>query len=193
MYSALHKLATKRAANTRAKAASLGATSEILIGVIAGVLSRGIALPISAVCVRQQLEDNAEPLLDTIRAIHKEQGFLGLYSALPPSIPLALLPSLTLYIHSVLLRLTPLRHQAHPPGFVTFLIGALSSSLSTIPLYPIILAKVLSQSGTHKAGLVVTMQQRFKRSGMGGLYQGIEGQLAKSVVQQGVMMLLKQR
>lgn len=117
---------------------------------------------------------------------------------MPPTIPLALLPSLTLYIHSVLLRfLVPAQVRVHPPGSVTFLLGALSNALATIPLYPLVLIKALSQSGADKKTegreMLGTMARIVDNEGLIGLYKGFEGQLAKGVVQQGVMMLVKQR
>lgn len=185
--------------------------------------SKGITLPVSAVKVRQQLASEVDNrnggdghhdqyggkgtgLLETIKAMHREGGFLGLFAALPPSIPLALLPSLTLYIHTFLLKLLlPARLRTHPPGYVTFLLGALSNALATIPLYPLVLIKALSQSGVgirqgkdkgkgkQGEGMIGTMQGVVKREGVQGLYKGIEGQLLKGFVSQGVMMLIKQR
>ncbi len=234
----------------------LGAVEELIIGVVAGILSKGITLPISAVCVRQQLgsarsrkassreddvvsddndgdedeDDNGVPppkgrisrplsLLETLKALHKESGgIIGLYSALPPSIPLSLLPSLTLYIHTILLRLLPQKHQAHPPGILTFLLGAISSSLATLPLYPLVLVKSVNQAGgfqklygkgkgtgrsvgsgttggggRRKMGMLGMLKRIIQVDGYGGLYKGVEGQLLKGLVQQGVMMLVKQR
>jgi len=214
----------------------LGAGEELLIGLISGVISKGVVLPISAVSVRQQLASDSENDNDrdsddtraqahtpikgkarykapnarshidapappksawqTLQTIVKEQGPLGLWSALPPSIPLALLPALTLYIHQTLLSLfVPARHRAHPPGAVTFLIGALSNALATIPLYPMIIVKVLSQAGTYAdaKGRLDTFKMILGERGLSGLYQGLNGQLCKGFVQQGVMMLLKQR
>jgi adenine nucleotide transporter 17 len=186
---------------------ALGAMEELVIGILTGVTSKGITLPVSAVCVRQQLGAHDEDddvshhlsLIETLRAIHREEGLSGLFSALPPTIPLALLPSLTLSIHSILLRLLiPARHRAHPPGSLTFFLGALSNALATIPLYPLVLVKALSQSGHHNkeeegSGMIGTLNRILGKEGIEGLYKGIEGQLAKGVLQQGVMMLVKQR
>lgn len=230
LYSALHKLALRRNARTAvlsspagiggmtangpassktAGVAKLGPFEELLIGLISGVISKGAILPISAVCVRQQLASDADDgkgkgramnaaadtsVIETLQQIRREEGILGLWSALPPSIPLALLPSLTLYIHQILLRLlVPARHRSHPPGSVTFLIGATSNALATIPLYPMAIVKVLSQSGTYRGGKIESVKRIVRDRGVRGLYQGIEGQLVKGFVQQGVMMLLKQR
>jgi hypothetical protein len=196
-----HATASVKSAHTT----PLGAMEELLIGLIAGIASKGVTLPISAVSVRQRLgdEDGTElGLIDTFKAMHAEGGFSGMFAALPPSIPLALLPSLTLYIHSILLRhFLPARHQAHPPGAVTFFLGAASNALATIPLYPLVLIKALSQSGAdnrkgkskYRRGMLRTANDIVEREGITGLYKGLEGQLVKGLVSQGVMMLVKQR
>jgi adenine nucleotide transporter 17 len=183
----------------------LGAWEELAIGLAAGVASKGVTLPLSAVSVRQRLgdEDGTEMgFLDTLKTMVSEGGLSELFAALPPSIPLALLPSLTLYIHSLLLRhILPARHQAHPPGLATFLIGATSNALATIPLYPLVLIKALSQSGAGdrkgkskaRRGMLWTAQNIYDQEGITGLYKGLEGQLVKGLVSQGVMMLVKQR
>lgn len=179
---------------------------DLIIGVLAGVTSKGITLPISTVSVRQQVsesgEDEKRSALQTLLAINKEDGIRGLFSGFGPTIPLTLLPSLTLYIHSFLLRiLVPERHRAHPPGVVTFFLGALSNALATIPLYPLILVKVLYQSGKEKENdkenqeesMFSTIRKFIRKEGIEGLYVGLEGQLVKGFVSQGVMMLVKQR
>lgn len=190
--------------DSRSASGSLRAWEEILIGLVAGIASKGITLPLSAVSVRQRLGDESGEdmgMLGTIQAMYSEGGLKEMFAALPPSIPLALMPSLTLYIHSALLRLVvPIRHRAHPPGQVTFLLGALSNALATIPLYPLVLIKALGQSGSRKrsgseakVGLVATAKRTMEREGCSGLYKGLEGQLLKGLVSQGVMMLVKQR
>ncbi|EIW70472.1 hypothetical protein TREMEDRAFT_29248, partial [Tremella mesenterica DSM 1558] len=202
---------------------------EVLIGVIAGVISKGLTLPISAICVRQQLGEKEEEhendkdndkkerssrdskskstsIWATINSLRAE-GLPILFSGFAPTIPLALLPSLTLYINTLLLRLiVPSRHRAHPKGIVTFLLAALSNAIATFPLYPLVLLKALSQSGTtrqqersskgvmDRAGeMQLTLGHIVRTEGMQGLYKGLEGQLLKGFVQQGVMMLVKQR
>lgn len=194
-----------RSSSRPEKPRPLQAWEELLIGLAAGVASKGITLPLSAVSVRQRLGDETSDdltLLETIRAMHNEGGFRGMFAALPPSIPLALLPSLTLYIHSALLRiLVPTQLRSHPPGHVTFLLGALSNALATLPLYPLVLIKALSQSGAGRrkckskedGGLIKAAQKIVQAEGIAGLYKGLEGQLLKGLVSQGVMMLIKQR
>jgi hypothetical protein len=53
-----------------------------------------------------------------------------LRTGLAPSLPLALLPSLSLYLNNLLKRLLiPRSKRNHPPGSVTFALGALSNAL----------------------------------------------------------------
>ncbi|ODO09116.1 hypothetical protein I350_02716 [Cryptococcus amylolentus CBS 6273] len=174
---------------------------ELIIGILAGITSKGVTLPISTVCVRQQVneygEANTRSMLDTLKTIYADDGLAGLFRGFGPTIPLTLLPSLTLYIHSVLLKaIVPARHRAHPPGYITFFLGALSNALATIPLYPLVLVKVLDQSGSVKGkekaqegGILQVLKDRVGKEGIKGLYIGLEGQLVKGVVQQGVMIV----
>lgn len=190
IYSALHKVAARHAWRLDKMSKSSEAVKELLIGLIAGIASKGVTLPISAVCVRQQLSDkDSMSLVASIKAVQRERGLLGLFSALPASIPLALLPSLTLYIHSILLRLlVPASQRAHPKSAVTFVLGAASNAIATLPLYPLILIKTRNQSGSDGGAVGIVHDE-----GVSGLYKGLEGQLLKGVVQQGVMMMIKQR
>ncbi|ODO06465.1 hypothetical protein L198_01697 [Cryptococcus wingfieldii CBS 7118] len=174
---------------------------ELIIGILAGITSKGVTLPISTVCVRQQVNESGEAdtrsMLDTLKTIYADDGLAGLFRGFGPTIPLTLLPSLTLYIHSVLLKaIVPARHRAHPPGYITFFLGALSNALATIPLYPLVLVKVLDQSGSVKGkekaqegGILQVLKDRVGKEGIKGLYIGLEGQLVKGVVQQGVMIV----
>ncbi|WVO15095.1 hypothetical protein L204_102739 [Cryptococcus depauperatus] len=182
----------------------LSPLKELVIGIVAGIISKGVTLPISTICVRKQIckaGQDRQSLLNSLVTIFKQDGLQGLFSGLGPTIPLTLLPSFTLYIHSLLLRmLIPVKYRAHPAGSVTFILGALSNALATIPLYPLVLVKVLSQSRRYKGkekegegGVIYDIKEIVKREGFRGLYVGLEGQLTKGVVQQAVMMLIKQR
>lgn len=169
--------------------------SAILIGTVAGIASKRLALPISAVCIRQQLDEGEHEasVLDTLKALRREKGTLGLFHVPVATIPLALLPSFTMYFHERLLKLLPAKHRAHPPGIATFAIGAASNALATIPLYPLVLAKAVSMSGAESDRLLGPLRRIYRAEGVAGIYKGLEGQLVKGVIQQGVTMLLKQR
>lgn len=208
-------MSTKASEMRRPAPQVLSATQELFIGVAAGVASKGITLPISTVCVRQQLgndEDDDEDhapncrmpppqlsIIETIRAIHDESGFTGLFAGLPQTVPLALLPAMTMYIHALLLRLLPVRMRANPPGAATLVFGALSNALTALVLYPLVFAKALSQAGADKGkskysgGMIGMMRYIAQRDGWSGLYRGFQAYRIKGAVQQGVTMLIKQR
>lgn len=199
-YTALHKLATRRHRKIdTSKPVLLTATEELVVGLVAGVASKSITLPISTVVVRQQLESEDMPrsarlsVPAALRKIRAEAGWQGLFAGFGPTLPLALLPSLTMYIHQLLLHaLVPRSRQSQPSGIVTFLLGATSNALATVPLYPMVLVKALSQSGSSSSPLV-TFEKILYHDGVGGLYKGLEAQLLKGFVNQGVTMLVKQR
>lgn len=200
LFSALHKAVIRirrGSAETKDKEL-LSPLEEILIGMTAGVIAKGVTLPISAISTRQQLDSDGDrpprSFVATLKAMLRDKGFAGLFAALPPSIPLALLPSLTLYIHSALLHvLVPARKRAHPDGATTFALAAVSNALATLPLYPLVLAKSLAQASSRDYSLRASMDKIYTREGFRGLYRGLEGQLVKGLLSQGVMMLVKQR
>lgn len=117
----------------------------------------------------------------------------------------------------------PAAHRAHPTGRTTFILGALSNAVATAVLYPMILGKALSISGMHvdrdqnlkgeemeeqtgtgngrgggrkrraKDRLIGPIADVYAKEGIRGCFRGVEGQLVKGFIQQGVTMLLKQR
>jgi adenine nucleotide transporter 17 len=164
------------------------ASSEILIGTIAGIASKRLALPISAVCIRQQLGEEPESIGETLRKMRKESGVLGLFHIPLSAASLALLPSLTMYFHNAIVDSIHVK----PSATTTFIVAAVSNALATIPLYPLMLAKSQSLSG-HSRDRIGPYRRIIRTEGIAGLYKGIEAQLLKGLVQQGVMMAIKQR
>ncbi len=109
------------------------------------------------------------------------------------------MPALSLYLDQLLLRLVvPKERRAHPSSGTTFVVGALSNAMAILPLYPLVLLKVLSQSkkpaqSENPLTLFGRARKIYQSHGIGALYQGIEGQFVKALVQQGVTLLIKQR
>jgi hypothetical protein len=183
----------KKRKTTMASPAGIGGAStphdepSVLIGTIAGVLSKRLALPISAVCIRQQLGDGDkhESIAQTLSKMKDEVGLAGLFHIPLSSVLLALLPSLTLYFHERIARV----YKGN-----TFIIAAISNALATIPLYPLILAKAQALSGHQRdRSFFGPFKKVIQQEGVLGLYKGLEAQLLKGVVQQGVMMVIKEK
>lgn len=90
-----------------------------------------------------------------------------------------------------------------PPSFTTVRDVALNhfSRLAVSMLYPLILAKTrvqLAKSSSSRKSRVTTRQvlyDEYRRKGgfPGGLYQGLEAQIAKGFLSQGITFMVKQR
>lgn len=83
LYSLLRKLSLRRHGGK-----VLSASAEILLGLLAGIVSKGLTLPVSTVCVRQQMEEDSEDstgtgrksIKDVVHDILQERGFLGFWA-----------------------------------------------------------------------------------------------------------------
>lgn len=68
--------------------------------------------------------------------------------------------------------------------------------LAVTLLYPLLLAKTRLQSsrrGTQTHNMFDVWDDAIKRGGISGLYQGLETQLVKGFLNQGLAMMIKQR
>lgn len=187
---------------------ALTVIEELLLGFIAGISSRSISTPLSIVTLRMQTERDAEDrdmtidksdppdsgIMSIIKHIYEEDGPFGLWRGFGTAIPLALNPALTLLFYQLLLRL--LRRDVPSPG-LAFALGAFSNSMALTILYPLVLAKARIQSARKRHGVKPSMsevwQGQMRREGMSGLYQGLQANLAKGIISQGLTMMIKTR
>lgn len=92
----------------------------------------------------------------------------------------------------------PPQHSAHPTALQSFLTAASASSVASAVTYPLILAKTRLQfrspSGrsVYRSTLHVFIKT-IRRQGVRGLYAGLEGQLAKGFLSEGLKQTLKAR
>lgn len=108
-------------------------------------------------------------------------------------------PSLTFYLIALLQRaVIPAQHVQHPTAVQTFLTSAVASSVANTLTYPLTLAKkrlqFKSPSGrsVYRSNLHV-FTKTIRRQGVAGMYAGLEGQLAKGFLSEGVKQVLKAR
>ena len=83
-----------------------------------------------------------------------------------------------------------------PNAQAAFVGAAFSNSIATIILYPLILAKTRLQAHRKKGGdatMVDIWKHSLRREGLQGVYQGLDAQIMKGFVNQGVTMMIKQR
>ncbi|PSR71701.1 hypothetical protein PHLCEN_2v12405 [Hermanssonia centrifuga] len=204
----------------------LSVPEELGIGFIAGLASRAISTPLSVITVRLQTETEGEDeddelntkkgsphesreglkrgsIIGTVQRLSEEEGLQGFWRGFTTAIPLSLNPAITLFLFQVFRKISsrysvqknqPL---ATPSAGSAFLGAAFSNAISTILLYPLILAKTRLQVHRKQGASSETMFSIWKRAllreGIPGAYQGLEAQIVKGFVSQGITMMVKQR
>ncbi|KAK0459212.1 mitochondrial carrier domain-containing protein [Desarmillaria tabescens] len=201
--------------DTKAKI-SLPMLQELFLGFIAGVASRAVSMPLNLITLRLQAERDADDddddgdtdeaqdvgLSSVIKFIYSEHGLFGFWRGFHTTILLSLNPSITLavfqFYRRVVARLSRSRSSTIKPNpKEAFIGGAVSSSIAVAILYPLILAKLRLQaqrkttSASSAATLGSILLDALKSPG--GLYQGLEMQISKGFLGQGVSFLVKER
>jgi len=156
------------------------------------------------------------------RQIHAQKGLAGFWSGYSASLVLTLNPSLTMLFHESLVRVFVKREKRDNPGAkMTFLLAALSKALASTITYPFSLAKSRAQvsakkplddeegdriSGRDSARemekkaarkvkkdtIFEMVVQIAREEGVGGLYQGLSGEVLKGFFSHGLTMLMKE-
>ncbi|GAA5922983.1 uncharacterized protein JCM15063_003489 [Sporobolomyces koalae] len=131
--------------------------------------------------------------------IYQEQGLKGFWSGFQSTVVLTLNPAITFYAFAALKRaLIPAKNREHPSALQTFFCGAFASSVASLVTYPLILAKTRLQfkSPTGRAlysSPFDVFRRAYSKQGLVGLYAGVEGQLLKGFVNEGLKLLIKER
>lgn len=210
-------------------AIAITAAEDLAIGALAGIVSRFFSTPLSNVTVRMQTAatpkskelvkektDDGKPssdsesddedgyaespgILEVLRQIVAEKGYLGLWSGFETASMLSISPALTFYSTNALSRiLIPKNHRDKPSAWETFFTSALGNTISTCIVFPLILCKTRLQwrspSGRRMyRNLVDVLRKTIKRGGVKGLYQGLDSQLIKGLFSFGTTMMVKAR
>ncbi|KAJ3075411.1 ADP/ATP carrier protein [Podochytrium sp. JEL0797] len=198
-----------------------GTITELLLGALAGALSRAITTPLSVIATRQQTSSSDPGLLEVVSEITRTEGFFQLWRGFPASLVLTVNPALTYglfaRVQTLVLRARNLRNldtsakqsTAMTPG-ESFLVGALTKSIATLITYPYIMAKVRMQwrppvqrgrtltteEATTRAAIEYknapdVLWKVFQTEGIAGWYSGLGAQLLKAVVCQGILFMTK--
>ncbi|KAJ7179542.1 mitochondrial carrier domain-containing protein [Mycena filopes] len=149
-----------------------------------------------------------------VQKIYKERGILGFWRGFKTTTLLSLNPALTLAFFQVFRRLlarVSATAGADPKPSQAFILAAVSNSIAAALLYPLMLAKTrLQASAATSMGEVLrdayTGRGRStnakslpgpgtesRNPGIAGLYQGLEMQIVKGFLSQGVTFLVKGR
>lgn len=173
---------------------------ELALGALAGALAQLFTIPISVVTTRQQTSSKPQPLIKTAKGVIAEDGVSGLWRGLKASLVLVINPSITYGSYERLKAIVfPGRNHLYPRE--NFLLGALSKSMATIATQPLIISKVMQQTGgtaVAKDGSKVKFNSFVdalvflaKNEGLAGLFKGIGPQISKGVIVQGLLFMFK--
>ncbi|EPQ26759.1 uncharacterized protein PFL1_05738 [Pseudozyma flocculosa PF-1] len=138
-------------------------------------------------------------IVDTLRQIVAEKGFLGLWSGFETAALLSISPALTFYSTNAFSSLLiPKARRAKPTSVEVFVTSALGNSVATMIVFPLILCKTRLQwrSPTGRrmyTSLIDVVRKTFKRGGLKAFYSGLDTQLLKGLVSHGTTMTVKQR
>ncbi|GAA5887512.1 hypothetical protein JCM6882_001436 [Rhodosporidiobolus microsporus] len=133
------------------------------------------------------------------REIYDEQGVAGFWSGFGSTVFLTINPAITYYSFAALQRaLIPAKHRTHPTPGQTFICGALASAIASAITYPLILAKTRLQFRSPTGRRLYRSQldvfrKTLKQGGIAGLYSGLESQLIKGFLSEGIKLLIKDR
>ncbi|KAM0793476.1 hypothetical protein ACM66B_000918 [Microbotryomycetes sp. NB124-2] len=138
-------------------------------------------------------------IIEVANDILNEKGPLGFWSGFSSSILLTLNPAITFYTFDIIKRaVIPAKHRDHPTPLQSFFAGAFASSIASFVVYPLILAKTRLQFKSptgrriYKSNVDV-FRKTIHKHGIKGMYQGLDGQVTKAFVSEGVKMMMKER
>ena len=151
------------------RARSLPALDELVVGALAGALTRLITAPIANVVTRKQTAamtastssssqggpTNVPSTKAIIRSIIEEKGPQGLWSGYSATLVLTLNPSITFFLYEFLKRaLLPSHRRSKPGPRATFLLAAISKAVASTVTYPFSLAKTRAQVSSRASSPV---------------------------------------
>lgn len=134
-------------------------------------------------------------IMDVLRQIVDEKGWLGLWSGFETAAMLSISPALTFYsTNAVSTLLIPKERREKPSSLQTFVTSAIGNSISTMIVFPLILCKTRLQwrspSGRKMyRNLLDVLRKTIRRGGLAGLYQGLDTQLLKGLFSFGTTMV----
>lgn len=183
------------ARNSRNGVSHLSTAAELSIGALAGALGQLFTIPVSVVTTKQQTADDAtQSLADSAREVMNEDGITGFWRGLKASLVLVVNPSIT-YGSFERLRSIIFPDKVHLAPAENFLLGALSKAMATIATQPLIISKVMQQSGGNGRkkynSFVDALAYLAKEEGISGLFKGLGPQITKGVLVQGLLFMFR--
>lgn len=167
---------------------TLGLQKELFFGAVAGMFCKFFTTPLQNVVVLKQIDHTrSKSMVQCVKEIYKNKGITGLWSGYRATLFLSANPSLSYYFYQLMgspQRVDSKRH--------VFVRAAIAKALATMVTYPVILAKTRTQARPGQSDLYRDLWKTYKNNGITGLYDGINAQLLKGCVSQGITMTTKE-
>lgn len=176
---------------------------QLLLGVHAASFNSITTLPITVINTRIQtaMPDQRKGIFGTFQEIIKEEGILGLWKGIQPSLILSINPAITFLFYEKIKVLWETRLKAKDPkaklgSFQFFVIGAIAKTIATVVTYPYIMAKTRLQSkykdDVKYNGTLDVLARVYKTEGILGWLAGLETQIFKAVLTQAIQLMAKE-
>ncbi|KAF7654979.1 hypothetical protein LDENG_00062000 [Lucifuga dentata] len=191
-------------------------SSDLIIGIIAGVVNVLVTTPLWVVNTRLKLQGSKfrsadihptsySGILDAFVQIIRDEGVGALWNGTLPSLMLVLNPAIQFMIYEGLKR--QLRKGAHKElsSLEVFIIGAVAKAIATTVTYPLQTIQSILRFGqfnesTKKSQLLTSLRtikclllNRVRKYGMLGLFKGLEAKLLQTVLTAALMFLLYEK
>lgn len=191
-------------------------STDLLIGIAAGVVNVLITTPLWVVNTRLKLQGskfrnadirptNYSGILDAFAQITRDEGVGALWNGTFPSLLLVLNPAIQFMIYEGLKRQLRRGVPRELSSVEVFIIGAVAKAVATIVTYPLQTIQSILRFGqfkesTDKSKLLSSIRSikcllvnRVRKYGMLGLFKGLEAKLLQTVLTAALMFLLYER
>jgi len=176
---------------------------DLIAGYICEWATTPVAVPFEAIATR--LQSSKGGMMAAITDTLSEKGFFGLYSGLSAYYILCVTPAITNTIFSQIKEMVLSGRTSKVAALTTgeaFVYGGLARAISTMLMYPFLMAKTVLQSAKKKKGdepagpelsAVGVIMDVIKKQGFLACYSGLSTELTRGVISQAVTMMFKER
>lgn len=186
--------------------ASLGVLTQILVGIVTGIVACTIVNPFWVVkyrMVRQHAQnpnakkDNAySTFFGTVNAVVQAEGLGQLWSGVLPSWFGSLCGAIQFLLHSEFKRTELVSGSSGLAlSLLIFASGCLSSCIATALTYPyqVVRGRVqVAKGGDMKDGIVQLIRKQYTVEGLGSFYSGLDTNLVRQIPTSGTMLVVQE-
>ncbi|XP_026884943.2 peroxisomal membrane protein PMP34 isoform X2 [Electrophorus electricus] len=189
---------------------------DLIIGIVAGVVNVLLTTPLWVVNTRLKLQGakfrnaNVQPtqyhgIMDALVQIVQREGVGALWNGTFPSLLLVLNPGVQFMIYEALKRQLRRGVLRELSSVEAFLIGAVAKAVATTVTYPLQTVQSILRFGQHRQpteqskllnslrSVTYLLINRVRRSGVQGLFKGLEAKLLQTVLTAALMFLLYEK